>query len=554
MRKSFLTILLLSACTGVFAQNLGDALTFGANDYIGTARSLGMGGAMNAVGCDLGSVGINPAGSAVAGYSQFVISPGLSSSRTATSFLLDPYATANGKVEDSRNRFKLPNVGYTMRFNSGGLAEAVTFGFVLNSTYDFNYSHYGSGLNSSSSKFAEMARAADGIPNNILGTDKFYNFEEYNGLWDAKLGYDLGLVSAYGDAELGQYVGCTETLAEDGSRYVPGELMQRSKVVTEGSKNDLIFNAAFNFSNKLYAGVNLGMPMFTYNTMERFTEVAQVVEDFPVKFTYEDGSVENTFFSDAAYQYNYSATGVGLYLKGGVIWLPFAGLRVGAAVQTPTVMGIEEVWVHSGSVAYVGKSVVSGSGERGSYSYNYVTPWQVDLGLAYTFGRAGLVSVDYTMLDYSTAGFSDDYNSDFGYVNACMREFAGISHNVRVGMEFNMTRDFAFRAGLGITTSAEKYYEDGTNKVYYTDYNDDYYLGRKDLPMSAKYVPDIRRSYSLGLGYNPAGSFFADFAVRLTRLPQSVYQPYYNYDDLYSPIFETKRSLVNAVLTLGWRF
>lgn len=554
MKKSIISIALAFACTTMFAQNLSDAFTFGANDYIGSARSLGMGGAMNAVGCDLGSVGINPAGSAVAGYSQFVISPSLSSSVTTTSFLLDPFSNPSGLNKDTRSRFKLPNVGYTMRFTGGDIAQSVTFGFIMNSTYDFNYSHYGAGVNNSSSKFAEMARAADGISNSMLGNDKFYNVGDYNNLWDAKLGYDLGLISAYGDAEEGHYVGCTETLAEDGSRYVPGNLMQRSTVITEGSKSDILFNAAFNFSNKFYLGLNLGMPYFTYNTMEKFAEVAQTVEDFPVRFTYENGTVENTFFSDATYQYNYSASGVGLYGKIGAIWLPFKGLRLGAAVQTPTVMSIDEAWVHSGSVAYVNQPITSGSGEQGRYSYNYVTPWQVDFGLAYTFGRRGLISVDYTMLNYSSASFSDDYGADFSYVNTTMREFAGMAHNVRVGAELNVTSNFILRAGLGLTTSAEKYYDDGVNKVYYTDYDDDYFLGRKHLPGTAKYVPDIRKSYSVGLGYNPAGSFFADFALRLTSLPDNVYQPYYNYDDVYSPLFETKRNLVNAVLTLGWRF
>ena len=554
MKKSIISIILTLACTSMFAQNLGDALTFGANDYIGTARSLGMGGAMNAVGCDLGSIGINPAGSAVAGYSQFVVSPGLSLSGSATSFILDPYSSPAGNFKNTRTRFKLPNIGYTMRMSGGDWAQSITFGFVLNSTYDFNYNHYGEGLNASSSKFAEMARAADGISNSVLGSDKFYNDELSNNLWDVKLGYDLGLIGAYGDANEGHYVGCTESLADDGSRYVPGNLIQRSKIITEGSKNDILLNMAFNFSNNFYLGFNMGIPCFTYSTSERFSEIAQTAEDFPVRFTYEDGTIENTFFSDATYQYNYTASGVGLYGKIGAIWLPFAGLRLGAAVQTPTVMGIDEAWVHSGSVSYVDKGVVSGRGEQGYYSYDYVTPWQADFGVAYTFGKVGLLSVDYTMLNYSTARFSDDYGSDFDFTNSCMREFAGISHNLRVGLEFNVVPDFSVRAGYGFTTSAEKYYTDGVNNYYYTDYDEDYYLGRKQLPLESKYVPDLRQSVSLGFGYNPAGSFFADFAVRYTSLPSSVYQPYYDYDDLYSPVFETRRSLINAVLTLGWRF
>jgi hypothetical protein len=46
-----------------------DGLTFSQNNYYGTARSIGMGNAMTAVGGDLGSIGINPAGSAVYNFS-----------------------------------------------------------------------------------------------------------------------------------------------------------------------------------------------------------------------------------------------------------------------------------------------------------------------------------------------------------------------------------------------------------------------------------------------------------------------------------------------------
>ena len=41
-----------------------------------------MGNALTAVGGDLGSIGLNPAGSAVAGYTQFVITPSLSITAT----------------------------------------------------------------------------------------------------------------------------------------------------------------------------------------------------------------------------------------------------------------------------------------------------------------------------------------------------------------------------------------------------------------------------------------------------------------------------------------
>ncbi len=60
-----------------YAQTAYDALLFSENNYEGTARSVAMGNAFTALGGDLGSVTINPAGSAVAGYSQITLTPSL---------------------------------------------------------------------------------------------------------------------------------------------------------------------------------------------------------------------------------------------------------------------------------------------------------------------------------------------------------------------------------------------------------------------------------------------------------------------------------------------
>ena len=61
MRKIALAALLSFAAAAAGAQTLSEALTYGVNDYYGTARSIALGGAMTALGGDLGSVGINPA-------------------------------------------------------------------------------------------------------------------------------------------------------------------------------------------------------------------------------------------------------------------------------------------------------------------------------------------------------------------------------------------------------------------------------------------------------------------------------------------------------------
>ena len=67
-------------------QTVSDALTFSQNNYYGTARTLGMGNAVTAIGGDLGSISINPAGGSVSAFSQFEFSTGWNTANSISSY------------------------------------------------------------------------------------------------------------------------------------------------------------------------------------------------------------------------------------------------------------------------------------------------------------------------------------------------------------------------------------------------------------------------------------------------------------------------------------
>ena len=561
MKKIF-TIIVTSfaVCLAAHAQSMYDAYTFSENNYIGTAKSAGLANAVTALGGDLGTIGINPAGSAVAGYSQFTITPALSLSVGRTHYALSP----NDAYELGKNcyypAFKLPNIGISTRYDTDGEAlRSFTFAFVCNTVTDYNSRMVSSGMNSLSSRFGEMAAAATDL--NIapadLASNNFYDNSAYSHYWDVALGYDIGLINSFGTNN--EYAGCSEYLSDLGDHFVPGVLRQTSTVTHMGYKSDMILNFGFNVKDRLFIGLNMGIPMLEYSNIENFSEVAQTVENFPVSFTYADSSTEDTYFSDATYRYNYHAKAAGLYLKGGLIWLPTNSLRIGLAYQTRTILDVEESWQHSGKVAYDNGKSFSGSGQEGWYNYNLYAPSVLDAGIAWTFGRKGLVSFDYEMVGYGRMKFASkeyyEVEDEYDYENAAIKAFSGAAHNFRLGAELNVAPQFALRAGASLRTSPEKYYEDQTGStVAYDDYNNDYYLGRKTLPGSGKHYNDMVIGAAAGCGFNPSGSFFADFALQGTLYPATVYQPYYDYSTLYSPRISQRRLLCAAVITLGWRF
>ena len=62
MKRILAAVFLSAMALQAGAQDWRDALNISENDYLGTARSVGMGNAMTAVGGDLGSLTFNPAG------------------------------------------------------------------------------------------------------------------------------------------------------------------------------------------------------------------------------------------------------------------------------------------------------------------------------------------------------------------------------------------------------------------------------------------------------------------------------------------------------------
>ena len=91
MKRISTVLAAIGICLGLQAQNVSDALRFSVNDYFGTARSIAMGNAFTALGGDIGSITINPAGSAVNNYSQISFSPALNIMGGKTEYSADGY-------------------------------------------------------------------------------------------------------------------------------------------------------------------------------------------------------------------------------------------------------------------------------------------------------------------------------------------------------------------------------------------------------------------------------------------------------------------------------
>ena len=231
MKKTAITLLLIVAGGGVGAnaQTMYDALRFSENNYEGTARTIAMGNAFTALGGDPGAVTINPAGSAVARYSQVTITPGITwSINMAQGTKLPESNTPNGferAMKNTSTSFFLPNVGISLNFDmhrSSGLKN-ISVGFISNAENTFIDGMYAKGTNSVTSFAGALAAEAFGYATDALNGDNAYN----NLPWGAVLGYQAGLIGDIADSDPTEYIGTTENIyKESGNIAVGGPLDQ----------------------------------------------------------------------------------------------------------------------------------------------------------------------------------------------------------------------------------------------------------------------------------------------------------------------------------------
>ena len=266
-----------------YAQSAYDGLLFSENNYEGTARSVAMGNAFTALGGDLGSVTINPAGSAVAGYSQISFTPALTFS-ASTAQGVSPFSDGTlpyfeRAMKSSMTRFALPNVGMTFNWNTNRTSglKNLTFGFVVNKTGSWDDDIYANGVNSTTSYMGALAWETDGINVADLEGSSAYDYAP----WKSVVGYQSGMISTFG-GNTDRYVGASELVFDNGDIVLGGALDQTYGRRVVGSKYDYVFNFGGNVSDFVYFGVNLGITSLNYGYDEYFKEEAIDPADFEI--------------------------------------------------------------------------------------------------------------------------------------------------------------------------------------------------------------------------------------------------------------------------------
>ena len=133
MKKIILAVYGLLMVLNMNGQNAYDAERILNHELNGTARFVGMGGAMSALGGDISVMGSNPAGIGIFRSNDMSVSFGFNSTETESNF------NGNSMKED-KTRASLDQLGFVYTYKVGNTTSLrfVNFGFNYHKSKNFN--------------------------------------------------------------------------------------------------------------------------------------------------------------------------------------------------------------------------------------------------------------------------------------------------------------------------------------------------------------------------------------------------------------------------------
>lgn len=506
MIKRIIYTLLVLFPALVTAQNYYNFTGFNDKGLIGTARFVGMGGSMSALGGDISVMGVNPAGIALyRGNDCAITVSGDDKNSKAT------YGHAEKKCNYDGGR--LDNFGMVLanKLNMSDI-EFINIGvaYRVNNHFDRNFDMWGA-----AGDFSQQYVIEELYRRNRFDTSNVtYNkFEDFNYSWLTLLASDGGLV-----ADDGYLI-----LNSDGSLvYPPTHLGYYCEERGEVGVFDI--NVSSNIKDRIYLGATFSISSVDFSRYSCYYEEDEIGEIY---------SIEN----------NLKISGIGYDLKLGAILRPFeyTPFKVGVAFHTPTWYRL----LNSSNAAIVGidgRKYDTRDKERYydnvNVEYGYKTPWRVNASMAYTFGTYLAVNAEYEFTDFRTAAYTGrttlakKQNSD---IDACLRQ----QHTARIGAELNL-KNSAFRAGYSYSTAM---YD---KKAYKNIYN----MNVTDT--STEYLNLYDKSnVTLGCGYRFNRLYF-DIAYML-QLQEGDFYPF-NDTEYPNPAASVAYTDHTIALTMGLRF
>ncbi|OQP40866.1 hypothetical protein A4H97_14755 [Niastella yeongjuensis] len=491
------------------AQLPEDVIRMSWNVPSGTARSQAIGGAIGALGGDITSTFVNPAGLGFYKVSEIVLTPGFTLAHSEGDYRGTSTRSSNA------NRFNMSTTGFVSANNTPeNKWVSKAFSIAVNRAANFNNSIYYKGNNDYSSGSEVYA---DEFSKSGVSIDDAYA-SPYLSL-PTKMAIYTYLIDTATVGGVKQVLGRPEYL---------NSIDQQNRITTRGGITEIALGYAGNLQDKFYLGGSIGIPIVKYERRTEYTES-------------DPTNNESNNFKYYRYEEMLTTTGAGINAKLGAIFKPIQQLRLGLAVHTPTIYGLKDnvtskmVTHHENLFANIPVDSVTSDyyGASPLYKYDFSSPWKFMLSGAYVINgvedvtqQRGFITADVEYVTYGSSRFSaaeeSDDDSYYSQVNSTVKQLYKSTFNFRFGMEVK------FNTIMG--------------RLGFAHYGNPY----EDNPVKAG-----KSNISAGLGYRDKGIFIdltyvqsittdANFPYRLPPPQQNVYA-------------DVKSNIGQILLTIGFK-
>ncbi len=354
MKKTYLMAVMAMVAVQLQAQSVSLDTYMGAQltteDLNGTARYVGMGGAMEALGADISTIASNPAGIGLFRRSQVSGSFGMVSQSDGKSF-----------QDGSKTSASFDQLGVVLSTRTG-MHSYMNFAFNFHKSRNFNH------------VLSAAAKAVNGSSQNLQTTIK-----GVNGTLDA----------TYGESQVDNLM---LTMIEDldGSLiYYASDDYQFDRAQT-GYIGEYDLNLSGNLNNRVYLGVTVGIKDVHYNSYTEYSETLIPLID----------NINYVGMRD-----DHRITGHGFGVKAGIIVRPVeeSPFRIGASISTPTFYKLTTkniTSIHDYPANFDQSSMVKQVTSDADFRLN--TPWAFGLSLGHTVGNYLALGASYEYADYTT--------------------------------------------------------------------------------------------------------------------------------------------------------
>ena len=426
LNKSIL-FLFLFFFTTTHAQSVNELIDLFTNNPNGTARFEAMGGAFGALGGDLSSININPAGSAVFNDNEYGFTIGYEKKVNKTVFF-------NNQESEDDNKFSFNQGGavWLLKNTGEGNINKISFGFNAQTNNSFKNNFLVKGrntLNSIDKFFLNNSSGLNTSDLNVGSNESIAGVYRYLGqnygfsAQQAFLAYQAYLINF--DSDSNQFYSLADYSTGVDQNYISE---------TKGVNTKYNLNLAIQFKENFYFGMNI-------NTHDLY------IKNWTSH--YENNFSENSAITAINFENQLITQGEGLSFQlGGIAKLK--SFRFGITYQSPTWYTLrDETWqsleVQSIDVDGITYQDIVNPNILNVYpDYKINTPSAITTSAAIVFGKLGLLSIDVISRDFSKAKLKP--NNDFSNTNREINTKLTNTTDIRLGGEMRI-QNLSLRAG-----------------------------------------------------------------------------------------------------------